>query len=58
MFSVESPNEKFQLIRDFVDVSNFYNLKTFNLEKLKKWEYQEMINEFKAIYKINQVFKI
>lgn len=56
VISVESPNDKFQLVRDFVDVSNFYNLKTFNLEKLKNWDYQEMVNEFKAIYKINPVF--
>jgi len=53
--SVESPNDEFQLVRDFVDVTNFHNLKTFDEVKLKKLHYQEMVEEFKNLYKINQV---
>lgn len=56
MLLVESPNDEFQLVRDFVDTFNFHNLKTFNIEKLKKWQYQEMVNEFKDNFKINPVF--
>lgn len=53
--SVESPNDEFQLVRDFVDVTNFHNLKTFDEVKFKKLHYQEMVKEFKKLYKINQV---
>lgn len=53
--SVESPNDEFQLVRDFVDVTNFHNLKTFDEVKLKQLHYQEMVEEFKNLYKINQV---
>lgn len=52
--TVESPNDEFQLVRDFVDVTNFHNLKTFDKEKLKKLHYQEIVEEFKNLYKINQ----
>jgi len=52
---VESPNDEFQLVRDFVDVSNFHSLKTFDKEKFKKLHYQEMVEEFKEHYKVNQV---
>jgi hypothetical protein len=52
---VESPNEEFQLVRDFVDATNFHKLKTFDKEKLKKLNYREMVEEFKSLYKINQV---
>lgn len=55
LLSVESPNDEFQLVRDFVDVTNFHNLKTFDEEKFKKLHYQEMVKEFKNLYKINQV---
>lgn len=55
LLSVESPNDEFQLVRDFVDVTNFYNLKTFDEVKFKKLHYQEMVEEFKNLYKINQV---
>lgn len=52
---VESPNDEFQLVRDFVDVTNFHNLKTFDEIKLKKLHYKEMVEEFKHLYKVNQV---
>lgn len=52
--TVESPNDEFQLVRDFVDVTNFHNLKTFDEVKLKKLHYQAMVEEFKNLYKINQ----
>lgn len=55
LLSVESPNDEFQLVRDFVDVTNFHSLKTFDEEKLKNLQYQEMVKEFKNLYKINQV---
>jgi len=55
--SVESPNDEFQLVRDFVDVTNFHNLKTFDEEKFKKLHYQEMVKEFKNLYKVNQVIR-
>jgi hypothetical protein len=55
LLSVESPNDEFQLVRDFVDVTNFHNLKKFDEVKLKKLHYQEMVEEFKNLYKINQV---
>lgn len=53
---VESPNDEFQLVRDFVDVINFRSLKTFDKEKLKTYHYQEMIEEFKTLFKVNQVY--
>lgn len=52
---VESPNDEFQLIRDVVDVENFHCLGTFDEEKLKKLNFQKMVEEFKNLYKINQV---
>jgi len=52
---VESPNDEFQLVRDFVDVTNFQRLKSFNKEKLKKLNFHDMVEEFKNLYKINQV---
>lgn len=52
---VESPNDEFQLVRDFVDVTNFHNLKTFDEVKIKKLHYREMVEEFKNLYKINPV---
>jgi len=52
--TVESPNDEFQLVRDFVDVTNFHSLKTFDKEKFKKFEYQEMVEEFKKLFKVNQ----
>jgi len=55
LLSVESPNDEFQLVRDFVDVTNFHSLKTFDEEKLKNLQYQEIVKEFKNLYKINQV---
>lgn len=55
---VESPNDEFQLVRDFVDATNFHHLKSFDKEKLKKLHYQEMVEEFKYLYKVNQVYFI
>ncbi|VVC29550.1 Acyl-CoA N-acyltransferase,Histone acetyl transferase HAT1 N-terminal [Cinara cedri] len=52
--TVESPNDEFQLIRDFVDVDNFHRLGTFDKEKFKKLHYKKMVEEFKDLYKINQ----
>lgn len=52
---MESPNDEFQLVRDYVDVTNFHQLKTFNREKFKKLHYQEMVEEYKNLYKINPV---
>lgn len=58
MVLVESPNDEFQLVRDFVDATNFHHLKSFDKEKLKKLHYQEMVEEFKYLYKVNQVYFI
>jgi len=52
--TVESPNDEFQLVRDFVDCTNFHNLKSFDENKFKKLHYKEMVEEFKKLYKINQ----
>lgn len=38
-----------------MDITNFHNLKTFDKEKFKKLHYQEMVEEFKCRYKVNQV---
>ncbi|XP_050529877.1 histone acetyltransferase type B catalytic subunit [Daktulosphaira vitifoliae] len=51
--TVESPNDEFQIVRDFVDASNFCQLKSFDKEKLKNLQYKEMVEEFKRHYKIN-----
>ncbi|XP_050439962.1 histone acetyltransferase type B catalytic subunit [Adelges cooleyi] len=51
--TVESPNDEFQLVRDFVDATNFNLLEKFNKESLKSMRHKEMVEEFKNRYKIN-----